>query len=375
MGAIHMHGVVSCLLKMGHNVVLLNSDHPKNEADFNNNHYPSLRTSVKNRLQNWRPLRPIGGGLAIIWLFLRSVYNFFLTSIIILRKKGRFDVIYRRHTLFNFEYLLARIWRIPSVQEVNGLVTDDLKMMGWVNRVFYPIIDGLEKINMSKADKIIVVTSKLKATLTEYYRVPGHKIVVIPNNHYICFIGTFNAWAGVENVIKSAPLVLKECPDTRFLIVGDGILKQEMNNLSGRLGITDKIIITGVVPYQKVPLYIGASDICVCPVSDNFRNIRVGGGSPLKLPEYIACARPVVVGNVVELSKDITDSGSGLAVNMNNLDELAQAFVSLLKDEELRKNMGERGRQAALGNYSWMRVAQQVVDVCQSLIKEKVESD
>jgi glycosyltransferase involved in cell wall biosynthesis len=392
-GSTHMYGVVDCLLKMGHNVVMMNR--PRKKASANRNFRLSRWTMIKNSLQNCRLLKPIGGGLALLWLFLRSIHIFFITLAILVRRRGRFDIIYRRHTLFNLEYLLARIWRIPLVQEVNGLVIDDLIMMGWANGITRPIIDRLEKINMSKADKLITVTPKLKDTLIEYFQVPESKIVVIPNGtnteifrpmdvgvakeklnldpnlHHICFIGAFHAWSGVENLIKSAPLILKEFPDARFLIVGNGALRKEMNKLAQRLGVADRMEFTGMVSYQNVPLYIGASDVCVCPIPENFRNIRVGGGSPLKLPEYMACARPVVIGNVVELSKDIVSSGSGLAVDMRNLEELAKALVTLLKDEELRKKMGERGRQAALEKYDWMKVTGQIVQVCQQLIKEK----
>jgi glycosyltransferase involved in cell wall biosynthesis len=392
-GSTHIQGVVDCLEKTGHNVVMMN--HPKRKANANSEFRPSRRRMIKNCLENSKWLKPVGGGLALLWLFLRSVQIFFITLAIIIRERGRFDIIYRRHTLFNFEYLLARLWRIPSVQEVNGLVVDDLIMMGWANGISRPIIDRLEKFNASKADKIIAITPKLKDTLIKYYKIPESKIVVIPNGtnteifrpmeinaaknelnlaqdmHYICFIGAFHAWSGIENVIKSAPHVLRECPDTRFLIVGDGALRNEVNKLSRSLGVADRIEFTGTVPYEKVPLYIGASDVCVCPIPKNFRNVRVGGGSPLKLPEYMACARPVVIGKVVELSKDIVEGGSGLAVEMNNIEELTQALIVLLKKEALRKRMGESGRRMALERYNWMKVTEQIVDVWKQLIKEK----
>lgn len=391
----HVHGVVSSLSQMGHNVVLLNSDRPKSEAEIDANPHSSLWRRVKNSLLNWRILRLVGGDIAILWLFLRAIYVFLLAFIVIVRQNRRLDVIYRRHTLFNSEYLLAKIFRIPLVKEVNGLVADEIRMMGWGNKISLRIMDRIEQFNMPKADKIIVVTPRLKETLRKDYRVLSDKIVVIPNgantdlfrpvdtkiarenlklnqsNSYICFIGAFHAWAGIENIVKSAPLVLQECPDTLFLLVGDGALKQELINLAEQVGISDKIIFTGMVPYQEVPLYINASDVCVCPGAENFRNNRVGGGSPLKLPEYMACGRPVVIGSVVELSKDVVDSGSGLAVDMRNTDELARVFISLLRDEELRKKMGEMGRKAAAEKYSWMRVAEQVAKVCQNVVKQK----
>jgi glycosyltransferase involved in cell wall biosynthesis len=315
--------------------------------------------------------------------------------VILVRKKGGVDVIYRRDHLFNSEYLLARLFRIPEVKEVNGITGDELAISGRVGTVARRIIDRMDRFILPKADKIVVVTPNLKEVLQKDYGVPAEKITVIPNGtdteifkpmdireareklklnqnySYVCFVGAFQAWAGVENIIHSVPLVLRECPDTRFLLVGDGVMKQKNINLAEQNGVSDNIIFTGMVSHQDVPLYISASDVCISPGAENSRNSRVGGGSPLKLPEYMACARPVVIGSVVELSKDVIETGSGQAVDMRNKDELARILISLLKDGELRKKMGENGRKAALEKYSWRKVAEQIVEVCQSVTKEK----
>lgn len=392
--ASHILGVVSNLRKLGHNVVLINEENHQSDIRLDTGR-KSWWGHLRDGFLRSRTLKPVRGGSVILYLLLRDIWNFLQVFVILLKKKRRFDVIYRRSHLFNSEYLLARLFRIPEVKEVNGITGDELAISGLVGRVTLRIVNWIDRFVLPKADEIVVVTSNLKEALQRDYGVPAEKIVVIPNGtntdlfkpmdtgaareklnlsksgSYICFVGAFQAWAGIENIINSAPVVLRECPDTRFIFVGDGALRQELNNLGGKLGIADKMIFTGMVPYQEVPLYINASDVCVCSGADNSRNRRVGGGSPLKLPEYMACARPVVISSVVELSKDVTDSGSGLAVDMGNPDELAKVFVSLLKDEELRKKMGERGRQIALEKYSWLNVAERIVAICRSLDREE----
>jgi glycosyltransferase involved in cell wall biosynthesis len=390
----HIFGVVNSLRKLGHNVVLLNEEESGRVTALGNERRSPWGHMRDSMLQS-RILKPVRGGGIILYFLLRDIWNFLQVLVILVRKRGRFDVIYRRDHLFNSEYILARLFRIPVVKEVNGITGDDLVISGWVGKVARRIIDRIDRFTLPKADEIIVVTSNLKEVLQKDYGVPAGKIVVVPNgtntdlfkpmdagdarkklnlsqsSSYICFVGAFHVWAGIENIVKSVPYVLKECPDTRFLLVGDGALKQEMVDLGGQLGISDKMIFTGIVPYEDVPLYINASDIGVCPGADNFRNKRVGGGSPLKLPEYMACARPIIVGSVVELSKDVTASGSGLVVDMGNPDELAKAFISLLQDEELRKKMGERGRQAALEKYSWLKVAERIAEICRKLDRDE----
>lgn len=391
----HVYGVVSCLSQMGHNVVLINSDFPKSEAEIIANPYSGLWMRIKNALLHSRILRLVGGEIAILWLFLRAVYVFISALIVLVRQKKRVDVIYRRHTLFNSEYILARMFRIPLIKEVNGLVTDDIEMMGWGNKISLRIMGIIEKYNMRKADKIIVITQGLKETLCKDYGIPSDKIAVIPNGtnidlfrpmdtqvardrlnldkkySYICFVGAFNMWSGIENIAKAAPMVLYECPNTRFLFIGDGVRRQELLSFAKQIDIVDKIIFTGMVPYQEVPLYINASDICVCPGGENFRNNRVGGGSPLKLPEYMSCAKPVIVGSLVELSEEIMHSGSGIIVDIGSAEDLAKACIFLLKNDEARKEMGEKGRKVAIEKYSWIRSAEKIVEVCQSVITQR----
>jgi glycosyltransferase involved in cell wall biosynthesis len=392
--SVHVYQVVKNLVTLGHNVVLLKAYRPRTETEFRVN-IQSSRKQIRDSIFGARMIRPIRGLLYFLWSLIIDIRNFFLAFKAIVKQKERFDVIYRRSHLFNSEYFLAKLFRIPLVKEVNGIGIGEVKSNEWAGKFTLRIIDSIERFSKPRADKIVAVTPQLKKVLCQDYGVPDDKIVVIPNGtdtelfkpmdireareklklnqnySYVCFVGAFQAWAGIENIIHSAPLVLQECPDTRFLLVGDGLMKQKIINLAEQNGISDKIIFTGMVSHQVVPLYISASDVCVCPIAENARNSQVGGGSPLKLPEYMACARPVVIGSVVDLSKDVLKTGSGLAVDMRNKDELARMLISLLKDGELRKKMGENGRKAALEKYSWRKVAEQIVEVCQSVTRQR----
>ncbi len=388
----HKQGVVGGLLKMGHNVVFLNADHPGSEIEINASPRLSRWGRVKYRLLGWTILRPIGGEITILWLFLRAVYVFLLAFIIIVRRKGRFDVIYRRHSLFNSEYLLAKMFNIPLVKEVNGIIVDETRVSRWGNRISLRVMDRIERFSMPKADKIIVVTSRLKEILPKEYGVPSDKIVVIKNgantdlfkptdvtearrelnlsrsDHYVCFVGRLWQMQRVGHLIKSAPLILEELPDTKFLIVGDGVMKQELISFADEVGVSDTMIFTGIVPHQEVPIYINASDVCVILEDKNFRSERLGA-SPLKLYEYMACGKPVVVSNVEGASEDVADAG--FVFDITNVNEMARAVVTLLKNEQLRKEMGKRGREIAVEKYSWRIIAEQVAKVCQSAIKAK----
>jgi glycosyltransferase involved in cell wall biosynthesis len=284
------------------------------------------------------------------------------------------------------------LFKIPSVKEVNGIVTDEAKITQRGDRVSFWFMDRLERLNMPRADKIIVVSSRMKKTLQKEYGVPGNKIIVIRNgantdlfkpmdttrvreelgldqsSNYICFVGAFWWYEGVEYLIRSIPLILEQCPQARFLIVGDGQLREELIELAKQIGVSDKVMFTGMVPYQKVPLYINASDLCVVPATRQ-RNERTGA-SPLKLCEYMACEKPVIASRVDGL-EIVEENNTGILVKPESPRSLAKAIIKLIQNQELRKQMGERGRRYVLENQSWERVVKRVADVFEQVVKGK----
>ena len=318
-----------------------------------------------------------------------SIYAFVLGFYILLTSK--YDAIYERGSIFGTGCKLGKIFKIPCIVEVNGLITYEQKMTGLL-RI---IITKFESKTFSLANKIVVVTSKLKETLQNEYDVPENKISVIENgantdlfkpmNHkearkelnfdrdanYICFVGNLAPWQGVEFLIQSAPLILKESTHTKFLIIGDGPMKEELIDLAEQMAVSDKFIFTGAVPYEEVPEYINASDVCVAPFIKE-RNMRIGL-SPLKIYEYMSCGKPVVSSRIPNL-EFIEQNNAGLLVESENPKELAKAIIKLLKDERLRRELGENGRKYVTKNHSWEAVARRVAEVCKSVVVEHERS-
>ncbi len=386
--AVHTFEVVKNLRKLGHNVVLINEENHGRDTRLDINRKSQWRHMKDSMLQS-RILKPVRGGGVTLYYLLRSIWSLLQVFTILVRKKRRFDVIYRRSHPFNSEYLLAKFFRIPLVKEVNGIAVDELKTTEYAGKVALRIIEPIDRFNLHRADKIVTVTSNLKKVLQKDYGIPEDKIVVIPNGAntdlfkpmdaakareqlklnqkgcYVCFVGTFFAWQGLEYLIRSAPLILQECPETQFLLVGDGAMKQGLISLAQQLGIAEKVIFTGKVPYQEVPLYINASDVCVLPKVQ-----AKSGFSPLKLYEYMACGKPVVASRVGGL--DILEElSAGLLFNPGDSNEFARAVITLLNSEEMRRNMGEKGKNYVVENQSWDSVARRVAKVCQDLVDSK----
>ena len=122
------------------------------------------------------------------------------------------------------------------------------------------------------------------------------------------------------------------------------------------------IHLLGRKPYDELPRYVAGIDVCINPyILDDIAS----GCSPLKLYEYMACAKPVVASRVCGF--EVLESvGAGLLVSPDDPEELAGAVVSLLKDEGLREEMGKNGREYVVKSHSWESVAKRVLEVCES---------
>ncbi|WP_410508082.1 glycosyltransferase family 4 protein [Methanosarcina hadiensis] len=322
-----------------------------------------------------------------------------------------FDVLYTRNPNFGFlAGLFCRSRCKALVYELNGIPEDESNLIksksgeektlqkrrtGGISGYFSSAKSRLKILVLKKAlgfsDKIIAVTPGIKANLESAYQIPGDKITVVPNgantslfrpldqeecrknlgldlkSPYICFVGNLAPWQGVEYLVKAAPSILSRYPDCRFLIVGDGVMKNELISLSREFGIENRFVFTGVVPYDRVPVYINASNVCTAPFI-LARNAKIGL-SPLKLYEYMACGKPVVASAINGVGDALEASKGGLSVPPENPGALAEAISELLENQDLRASMGSKSLSYVTENYSWYSVAKQVDKICKSGIK------
>ncbi len=323
-------------------------------------------------------------------IFSQFLYQIFLFFYLVFHSIiDRPLIFYVRLSIPTFSPLIvSKIFKIPYVVERNDSVAL-IKSIGFSSKLWITLAKLIERVNFTHATRIIAVTQGLKYEIRELYNIPDERIVVIENGantdlfkpmskekcikelnldesqHYVCFVGNLAPWQGVEYLIEAVPLILKKIPNTNFLIVGDGMMKEKLVKLAKKTGISDKIIFTGAVPYEKVPKYINASDVCVAPFIKE-RKLKIGL-SPLKIYEYLSCEKPVVSTQIPNL-EFIERENAGILVEPENPKELAKAIVTLLNNRKLRKEMGENGRKYVVKKHSWKIVAKRVAEVCEEVI-------
>lgn len=139
------------------------------------------------------------------------------------------------------------------------------------------------------------------------------------------------------DLVASFASIHRQRPDTWFVIVGDGPLRPEVDAALRSLGLTDRVIITGL--RRDVPELMAAIDVFVLS--------SLWEGLPRVLPQAMASGLPIVATWVNGSAEAVVDGENGFLVQRGKPDALAEKTLALLADEELRKRMGENSRSRA----------------------------
>jgi glycosyltransferase involved in cell wall biosynthesis len=144
--------------------------------------------------------------------------------------------------------------------------------------------------------------------------------------------------------------VAREHDDARWIVVGDGALMGEVRSMLDRLGVADRVALTGVVPHDRAVELLAACDVCVSPHVPNADGSRFFG-SPTKLFEYMGLGRAIVASNLEQIGEVIEHERTGLLVPPARPDLLAAALLRLLTDPKLGARLGAAGRRRVEEGY------------------------
>ena len=327
--------------------------------------------------------------LSLATLYVQKIHVKSLIKKII--KKENIDIVYERHGT-DHATKIAFCINIPVVLEVNGNPSDEAESQG-ADKKTIEEIDELEKEKLRMPNKIIAVTEGTKDYCISL-GIDKKKIVVIPNganinifkpmdqkecrNHLglgdypiITFVGAFRQYQGLEHAIESMHYILQEIPNAKLMLVGDsGEYRgytfrptiQDLRSLAEKTGVGKNIIFTGRVPYEMVPYYINASDVCIALVME-----QKSGQSSLKIYEYMACGKPVIARNTSGY-EIINEYKTGILVNPEDKKEISNAIINLLRDDKLRAEIGCNSRKLIIENYSWENITKKIVMVCEDVV-------
>lgn len=300
-------------------------------------------------------------------------------------KEFKPDFIYERYNLFLLSGALLR-WKlnIPLLLEVNSpLVFERSKHSGGLT--FKSLARWAEGTAWRQADFVLPVTQVLGQHVADY-GVPAKRIAVIPNginsSHFskamdpmaakhhwglegrlvLGFTGFVREWHGVDRVVRW--LASEGAPaNALLLIVGDGPVRQELEDLALRLGVRDKLKFTGVVDREAVPNWVAAFDIALQPAVTAY-------ASPLKMMEYLALGKAIVAPAEPNLKEILSHEENALLFDAKQEGDLERVIDRLAGDPVLREQLGQSAMATITErDLTWRGNARRVVELARSAIR------
>jgi glycosyltransferase involved in cell wall biosynthesis len=141
---------------------------------------------------------------------------------------------------------------------------------------------------------------------------------------------------GHEYLIDAAPAVVAEHPEVKFLLVGDGTLRGELERRIDLLGLKNSFIFTGLVPPESIPKYLSTMDMLV--------HTSLREGLARTLPQALISGKPVISYDVDGAREVCINDETGILLPPKSIDPLAKAISRLAASSELREKWGRAGR-------------------------------
>jgi len=219
----------------------------------------------------------------------------------------------------------------------------------------------LMRSHMTDPSKVAVVNPGTDPE--RYYPMPKDvalaKSLGVDGKKVILSLGRLVIRKGQDKMIQAMPRILEKVPDAVYLIAGKGNYEQELRQLASSTGMNDQVRFMGLAEDEILPCLYNLADVFV------MANREMPGSGDLEgfgivFLEANACEVPVIGGRSGGVPDAIADGKSGLLVNGDSQDEIADAVIHLLTKPEIAQEMGRFGRQRVCRELSWDHSAERV---------------
>lgn len=189
----------------------------------------------------------------------------------------------------------------------------------------------------------------------------------LENKFVVFYHGAVNVNRGVLELAQAAEF-LRDLPDLRIVVVGGGNEWNRMETLVDEKKLDQVILVPGV-PYAEIPRWIAMANLCVVPLPDH-PWWRVS--SPLKLMEYLAMGKPILLTEMPAHRVVIPSDDDAFYVPAATSEELAGGIRTALNRRDRFVEMGERGRKKAVADLTWDKQASLLRQYLQSVMEGKI---
>ncbi len=159
---------------------------------------------------------------------------------------------------------------------------------------------------------------------------------------------------GHDDLVAAARRIVRRAPEVRFLLVGDGLLRERLEQQIAEAGLAAHFVFTGLVPPERIPELIAATDVLV--------HTSLREGLARVLPQALISGRPAVSYDVDGAREVVTSGETGILLPPRDVGGLVEGLVRLAGDAALRARLGEEGRRRCRDAFRHEHMTDQIRD-------------
>lgn len=288
-----------------------------------------------------------------------------------LLRRERFDVVHAHKFGSNvWGTLIGRLARVPVIVTHEHSWAFDGQ----------PVRRFLDRELIGRGCSVFVAVSEDdRRKMIEVERVPREKLLFVPNGigprslrgsdvraelgipadaPLIGTVGVLRPEKALDVLVHAVAPLLRELPELRVVVVGDGPERQALTELIAREGVADRVLLAGF--RDDIPDVLAAIDVAVST------SAREGG--PLAMMEFMEAALPIVATSVGGVPDLIDDGVHGRLVRPGDVTGLTDALREMLSDREVSRRMGERAQERRRREFDLEVVVRRVEALYERLI-------
>lgn len=348
-----------------------------------------------DRLIRGKEKKEFSLGLSRLFKLPLKIYGLsrkYFTGIKIAKLIGKInpDIIYGAMDFSLEVALLGKLFHIPTIGRFYGIL------------YFYPNLSKIQKLTnlntilsfVCPCDYILMTNDGTRGDeVLRYYRVPEHsvrfwingvnksiyqesfnrtgflrKYNVSPEDKLVLIVSRLVNWKRVDRTIKAIPNVMKKCKNAKFLILGDGPERNNLESLAESLSIKKYTRFMGFVTHEEVYQFMNAADIFVSLYDvSNLCN---------PLLEAMVCGKCVISLEDGSLRGIIQNGETGILLNHQSVSEyLPVVLIDLLENNGKRYEIGQKARAFALKNFdTWEERIKKEIQLIEETARKRLES-
>jgi len=274
--------------------------------------------------------------------------------------------------------LISKFMKLKVILDVRSIPVETVGFQGFFQRFRFST-----SIKMAKKlfDGVTIITYLMKKDICNTFDVEPDKIGVwtsgvsdrlfnpenliaksaklrkklgLTRKFVVFYHGVFTATRGLIETVKATRILKRKYSKVVFFLLGNGPIVSELKALIQSEGLQDNVIIHNQVEQLEVPKFIGMCDLCIVPLPDHpyWRS-----QSPLKLLEYLAMEKVVILTDIPAHRSIIGEAKCGLYISSIKPIEIAKAIEYAYINKESLEEWGKIGRKIIKEKYTWEKVA------------------